>query len=292
MSKILVLQGVPASGKTTWAREFVKGKTDWVIVNRDSLRNMRGDYLISSQEDYISDIEQSAVEFALKRNLNIIIDATNLNPNTVNKWKTISSNYNAEIEFKEFKITFKEAVERDSKREKPVGEKVIKRFFRMYYPEQLANESLQTVQHYRIPINNGLPQAVICDIDGTLAWMQNRSPYDYTKVKNDFYDDGLVRLLTKLCNQGIQLIIVSGREASDQCTQDTLDWLNKKFDNFIFYQRRQKDYRPDEIIKEEIYHTCIEDRYDIMCVFDDRNKVVNMWRNLGLLCCQVNEGDF
>lgn len=292
MSKILVLQGVPASGKTTWAREFVKGKTDWVIVNRDSLRNMRGDYLINSQEDYISDIEQSAVECALKRNLNVIIDATNLNPKTVNKWKTISSNYNAEIEFKEFKITFKEAVERDSKRENPVGEKVIKRFFRMYYLEQLANESLQTVQHYRIPINNGLPQAVICDIDGTLAWMQNRSPYDYTKVKNDFYDDGLVRLLTKLCNQGIQLIIVSGREASDQCTQDTLDWLHKKFDNFIFYQRRQKDYRSDEIIKEEIYHTCIENTYDIMCVFDDRNKVVNMWRNLGLLCCQVNEGDF
>jgi predicted kinase len=292
MSKILVLQGVPASGKTTWAREFVKGKTDWVIVNRDSLRNMRGDYLISSQEDYISDIEQSAVEFALKRNLNIIIDATNLNPNTVNKWKTISSNYNAEIEFKEFKITFKEAVERDSKRENPVGEKVIKRFFRMYYPEQLVNESLQTVQHYRIPINNGLPKAVICDIDGTLAWMQNRSPYDYTKVKDDFYDDGLVRLLIKLYNQGIQLIIVSGREASDQCTQDTLDWLHKKFDNFIFYQRRQKDYRPDEIIKEEIYHNCIEGQYDIMCVFDDRNKVVNMWRNLGLLCCQVNEGDF
>jgi len=253
---------------------------------------MRGDYLINSQEDYISDLEQSAVEFALKRNLNVIIDATNLNPKTIKKWELIASNYNAEIEFKEFKITFKEAIERDSQRDNPVGKKVIKRFFRMYYPEQLANESLQTIQHYRIPINNSLQKAVICDIDGTLAWMQNRSPYDYTKVKNDLYDNRLIELLTYLQNQGIQLIIVSGREANDQCTEDTINWLKNKFDDFIFYQRRQHDYRPDEVIKEEIYHNCIENQYDVICVFDDRNKVVNMWRNLGLLCCQVNEGNF
>ena len=210
----------------------------------------------------------------------------------IDKWKTIASTYNAEIEFKEFKITFREAIERDSKRDNPVGEKVIKRFFRMYYQEQLHNETVRIVTHYRKPINNNLPKAVICDIDGTLAWMQNRSPYDYTKVKNDSYDDRLIELLTNLDNQGIQLIIVSGREANDQCTEDTINWLKKKFDDFIFYQRKQCDYRPDEIIKEEIYHNCIEGQYDVICVFDDRNKVVNMWRNLGLLCCQVNDGNF
>lgn len=44
MSKILCLMGPPASGKSSYAREFIKGKTDWVIVNRDSLRESRGDY--------------------------------------------------------------------------------------------------------------------------------------------------------------------------------------------------------------------------------------------------------
>ena len=44
MSKILVLCGPPASGKSTYAREFIKGKIDWVIVNRDSIREGRGDY--------------------------------------------------------------------------------------------------------------------------------------------------------------------------------------------------------------------------------------------------------
>lgn len=44
MSVILILKGPPASGKSTMAREFIKGKVDWVIVNRDSLRESRGDY--------------------------------------------------------------------------------------------------------------------------------------------------------------------------------------------------------------------------------------------------------
>lgn len=44
MSVILILQGPPASGKSWYAREFIKGRIDWVIVNRDSLREGRGDY--------------------------------------------------------------------------------------------------------------------------------------------------------------------------------------------------------------------------------------------------------
>jgi F0F1-type ATP synthase epsilon subunit len=52
-----MLQGIPASGKSTWCREFIKGKKDWVIVNRDAIRNMRGDYWIPEQETYISEIE-------------------------------------------------------------------------------------------------------------------------------------------------------------------------------------------------------------------------------------------
>lgn len=85
MSKILVLQGPPAASKSTWAREFVKDKTDWVIVNRDSLREGRGDYWIPSQEEYISDLEEFSVKAAINRGLNVIIDATNLNPKTIDK---------------------------------------------------------------------------------------------------------------------------------------------------------------------------------------------------------------
>ena len=56
--------------------------------------------------------------------------------------------------------------------------------------------------------------------------------------------------------------------------------------------RKKGDYRHDEIIKEEIYHTDIEPNYNVIAVFDDRNRVCDMWRNLGLLCNQVYYGDF
>ena len=48
--KLVILSGIPCSGKSTWAKQFIKGKTDWVIVNRDSIRLSRGDYWIPSQE--------------------------------------------------------------------------------------------------------------------------------------------------------------------------------------------------------------------------------------------------
>lgn len=42
--KILVLQGVPASGKFTWAKEFVSSRLGWVIISRDSIRESTGNY--------------------------------------------------------------------------------------------------------------------------------------------------------------------------------------------------------------------------------------------------------
>lgn len=166
MSKILVLQGPPASSKTTWAREFIKGKQDWVIVNRDSLREGRGDYWVPSQEDYISDLEEFSIKAAIKRGYNVIIDATNLNPKTIDKWNKLSKETNSSIEFKKFYIPFKEALERDKNRERSVGEKVLKRFYQQYYPEQYMRETAEFDSRYIREQDKSLPKCVICDLDG------------------------------------------------------------------------------------------------------------------------------
>ena len=148
MSKILVLQGPPASGKSTFARKFVKSNLDWVIVNRDSLREGRGEYWIPSQEDYISDLEEFSVRAAIKRGYNVIIDATNLNPKTIDKWNKIANETNSSIEFKEFYISFKEALERDKNRERSVGEKVLKRFYQQYYYDRYLKEDIKLDNRY------------------------------------------------------------------------------------------------------------------------------------------------
>lgn len=139
MSKIIILQGVPASGKSTYARKLHEQNKNYVIVNRDSIRRMRGNYWIPEQESYITDIEICCVESALKRGLTPIIDATNLNKAYLELWKDIAEDFEVEIEYIKFEIGYEEALLRDANREYPVGKDVIYKFFKKYFPERLPN---------------------------------------------------------------------------------------------------------------------------------------------------------
>lgn len=128
MPKILILQGLPASGKSTFAKKFVKDKKDWVRINRDDLRNMRGDYWVPEQEDLITKWEVSCMELAMAKGFNIIMDSTNLNPIFVNRLlKTIYVWNNYTVDFKVFDTPVEVCIERDAKRESPVGAAVIHR---------------------------------------------------------------------------------------------------------------------------------------------------------------------
>lgn len=273
MSKILVLCGPPASGKSTYAREFVKDKIDWVIVNRDSLREGRGEYWIPSQEDYISDLEEFSIKAAINRGLNVIIDATNLNPKTIDKWNKLAKITKSTIEFKEFYIPFKEALMRDGTRERQVGAKVLKSFYLKYYPDRYAEE--MSDKRYILEQNKSLPKCIIVDIDGTICLHQGRSPYDLTKVSEDKPNDPLVDLL-RVLSGSVDIIFFSGREGTKQCREDTAKWINDNINiPYQLYMRKEKDYRPDEVIKEELYNEIIKDNYYCVAIFDDRQKVVD-----------------
>ena len=92
-----------------------------------------------------------------------------------------------------------------------------------------------------------------------------------------------------LYDAGYKIIILSGR--SNRVEQKTIKWLkanNVKY--HMILMREKNDFKPDEILKNEWLDTLEKDK--ILCVFDDRDKVVNMWRNNGLTCFQVAEGDF
>ena len=90
---------------------------------------------------------------------------------------------------------------------------------------------------------------------------------------------------------GLPIIIVSGR--TDDCFKETTEWLinnNIPFDDL--FMRKAGDTREDSIIKKEIFDNHLKNRYNILAVFDDRNRVVSMWRSLGLTCLQVAYGFF
>lgn len=311
MKKLIILQGPPASGKSTWVSEFLSttsAKKTVKVVSRDEIRLRFGEYN-HNHENEVSKIEKDEMRTAMKDRVDFVInDATNLNPKTIDMWEKMAKEYGYEIEYEKFYIPFKEAVARDKNEDRNhhVGKTVIKMFYMRYFKEQYEEEIKKTVNHYRLEQDNTLPKAVICDLDGTLAWMQHRSPYDTKTVDTDKIDPQLASLLNILMSAGIYVLFTSGREGTPECREKTLNWLKENLDEsayshpkfsgndfrFTLIMRKQKDYRGDEIVKKELFENCIQPYYNVICAFDDRNKVVNMWREIGLLCCQVAEGDF
>ncbi len=141
-------------------------------------------------------------------------------------------------------------------------------------------------------MSSQLPRAVICDIDGTLALHGGRSPFDWHRVLEDAPNMPVIELVQILAAQGVTIIYTSGRD--EVCRRDTRTWL----DDFVgvpgpLLMRSRDDNRKDSAVKKELYKKYIRDSYRVLFVLDDRNQVVDLWRDdLGLACFQVAPGDF
>lgn len=97
--------------------------------------------------------------------------------------------------------------------------------------------------------------------------------------------------MQKILSRDFDILIVSGRK--EICRKDTEDWLQEKWITYTqLFTRKDGDNRNDAIIKEEIYREHIEPKYVILWAFDDRDRVVAMWRKIGLQCYQVDYGNF
>ena len=129
----------------------------------------------------------------------------------------------------------------------------------------------------------------LCDIDGTLASHDGiRSPYDESKV---LLDKPLptCEVIKALEKSGKHIIFFSGR--TEACRIDTMKWLKTHLGfTPVLYMREVGDRRNDAIIKEELYNNHIKGRYNVLGVWDDRLRVVDMWHRLGLFIFCCNQG--
>lgn len=135
--------------------------------------------------------------------------------------------------------------------------------------------------------------AWIVDVDGTLALSPHRNPYDWRSGDKDLPNVAVVTVVQSLAaNPDISAIIaVTGRQ--EQARTLTTEWLAAQLiphDELLM--RADGDIRPDDVVKQEMYRTQIEPRYQVSGVIDDRDRVVKMWRSLGLVCFQVADGAF
>lgn len=144
-------------------------------------------------------------------------------------------------------------------------------------------------------------KAIIIDLDGTLCNTNHRQHFMQTNPKNwkSFYNalslDEPNRwcsaLIEGMISEGFAIIFVSGRP--EDYREETIEWLKRHwFYSGPLFMRLPKDFRKDCLVKEEIYRKNIEPFYDILFCVDDRQQVVDMWRELGLTCLQCAKGDF
>lgn len=279
--KLLALKGLPGSGKTTYAKELVK--KGWVRVNKDDMRAMLHDGKFSKDnEGFVLSLRDEIIIRALVAGKNVVVDDTNLDPKHAVQFEVIASEFLADYEEKFFDVDLKTCLERNRNRTDPVPEKAI---YNMY--ERYLKPPTPVIEY-----DDSKEECIIVDIDGTLAHIADeRSPYDASRAMNDSLDDAVSVVTAMMYNHGYRVIVLTGRSAEHRDV--TVEWLEAngvEYDEI--YTRAENDTREDSIIKEELYRTHIAERFNVKFVLDDRNRVVNMWRRIGLKCFQVAEGNF
>ncbi len=269
-------KGLPASGKSTWAKEQQAKR-----INKDDLRAMFDNSKWSSyNEKFVLKMRDLLVVEALLGGNNVIADDTNLHPKHETRLKQLAKENKCGFEIKDFTdVSVEECIKRDLKRSNSVGEKVIR---------DMYNQFLKPKEDQYVP-DRTLPRAFIFDIDGTLAIMGDRSPFEWSKVGSDTRNE-VVYLVLRWLQPENKIIILSGRD--EVCRKETEKWLK---DNNIKYEelfmRPEGNTEKDSIIKKGLFDY-IKTKYNVLGVFDDRNQVVEMWRSLGLTCFQVADGNF
>ncbi len=338
LPNILILCGLPGSGKSTQAESLLKANPGMVRINYDLLRiAMYGEKWKwnRAEEDAMKKRALQQARDALTAGLDVEIDNCNLNERARAPWVNLAKEFGLVPEIFEVDTPLEECVRRDRLRsgKARVGRAVIERmalfngFIDWNDPKysrdfiivdmdgtiadcdhrrKAAFEGPTKHKLVRPPVTH-LSAGTMCSLDGKV--MDRECPecggkadknwgIFYQGVENDPPIVPIIDLVTRLHNDtlsldgGYDIIIVSGRP-TNEAGIGTEEWLAKNLPLSgvrHLFMRNAMDYRSDDIIKQEILDLLPKSR--IKYVFDDRERVVAMWRRNGLTCLQVADGRF
>lgn len=285
--RAVLLVGISGCGKSTFTSTlFGKDDPDWRIISSDVFRKQLVSYDKTKSfwtqyrfdkqiEKEVKRLTEEAISEAALLGINIVLDNTHLNPNTLKHnielcesvgYKTEVINLNPTLDINFY-------LKRNKGRQDELNSQVINDQYVMAFknnPETFQEQFKQDTK----------PVVTIVDIDGTVAQMHNRTPFQYTHVLNDLPRTHVINVIKALyeTKRVDKIIFLSGRESV--CYEDTMQWLvNQGFEQHTFnlFMRVKRDARKDWIIKDEIYKSCIKPFYDVQYVFDDRNQMIDYW---------------
>ena len=302
-AKLMVLIGISGSGKSTFAKRIYNSnyKTH-LIVNRDKIRELLFGYTEETIGDYydrhdlfkcekeVTKYEDIIIKQGLQDKKTVIVDATHLRMKYLNRFK----NFNVQVDYVPLDVDLKTCQERAQNRTRKVApqivEKQYKDFKNLYKYTDFQSYIPTSKNDDRFVSSPDKEDCVIFDIDGTLAKIIDRSPFDWSRVEEDDLNMPVYKAYLAHKALGNKIVICTGRDGV--CSPQTKNWLSAyEIEYDEFHIREEGDMRKDWIIKEECWSD-IASRYNIVCIYDDRDQVVNHARSLGIAVFQVDYGNF
>jgi predicted kinase len=292
MNKLIVMRGLPSSGKSTTAQGMMLANKNIVRVSKDLMRKMlHFGKLDVHNENITRQITRSMIESLIRKDMDVIVDDCNLDPVVMQGWKKFASDMGVECEVIDMTdVPTEECVRRDSLLENSIGGVAIKNMAMQYKIKTFDPNSV-----------------VLCDIDGTISDATHRmhfiqkgekDPVDwkkdwkgfFTQMENDTVRDSVQKILIQFYNEGRTIIFMTGRP--DQYRDITLNWLSSHFLTFGYtlIMRPRGDRRPDTEVKKELFEKYFPDKSVIHVVLDDRPSMIRTWKEVGIPVLDVGKG--
>ncbi|WNZ06798.1 AAA family ATPase [Streptomyces sp. 11x1] len=306
MPVVHVMTGLPASGKTTAARELqAESGGRMRRVNLDDLRQMLdipqpegAERRSHAHEQTVLAIQDAAVRAAVDGGFDVVVDNTHMTPHIPKRLKAAVAGLATFVVHDFTDVPVEECLRRDAARERPVGEEIIRILADKHEKSRRGGWRLTAewlndepaVEPYTA--DPALPSAVMRDIDGTLALRGDRGAYDFTRCEEDLLNVSVRGALRSFRGaDGDVIVLLSGR--GEEHRDRTEAWLRAHevpYDEL--WMRAAGDRRRDDVVKAELFDRHVRHRFAVRVSLDDRDRVVAVWRRMGLPTWQVNYGNF
>jgi len=291
---LIISRGLPASGKSLYAKQTVENDENTIRVNKDSIRGMVG-FIGNGRrnkkqwglEKYIQEIEIQSAKIFLQAGYDVIVDDTNLDDKHVEMWKNVASSEKAAWKVESFlHVPVEECIRRDAVRTDPVGAGIIYGMAVQANLIESANEKVSLTTPY-----------IVCDLDGTLFDIDHRLHYIsdgnadwesfFAAMMDDTPREHVVSLI-KDTYADLPCVIVTGRpEPYRTMCVDQLTYWEIPYHSLLM--RKPGDRRPDNIVKQEILNDFLNKDLIQMWI-DDRPIVIRQVQANNIPVCNVGDG--